>query len=135
MSKFQLTAQRNKEMLHKYKKGRPADKIAKEYGLSEHTVLDIIYKTNTYKKLSFKDPLLDAAMEVQNAIAGFENIRIGDVLRVWHDLDTTTIKSRTVFTGTVIYKDDRIVSVKGDHYTESFQLFDLISGLVEHIPV
>ena len=69
MSKFQLTAQRNKEMLHKYKKGRPTDKIAKEYGLSEHSVLDIIYKTNTYKKLSFKDSLFDAAMEVQNAPA------------------------------------------------------------------
>ncbi len=90
-----LTGKRNKEISRKYEKGKPADEIAKEYGLSEHTVLDIIYKTNTYKKLSFKDSLLDAAMEVQNAIADFENIKTGDVLRVWHGLDTTTIKSRT----------------------------------------
>ncbi len=130
-----LTGKRNKEISRKYEKGKPADEIAKEYGLSEHTVLDIIYTINAHKKLPFKDSLLDAAMEVQNAIAGFENIKTGDILRVWHDLDTTTIKGHVVFTGTVIYKDDRIVSVKGDHYTESFQLFDLISGLVEHIPV
>lgn len=133
MSKLRLTVQRNKAILQKYKKGKPANEIAKEYGLSRHTVLDIIHRTNNYK--TFKDALLDAATEVQNAIAGFESIKIGDVLRVWHDLDTTTIKSRTVFTGTVIYKDGMIVSIKGDNYTESFQLFDLITALVEHISV
>lgn len=78
----------------------------------------------------FKD-----AYDIVGIIQRFRSIRVGDIVRMRHTTyETNGQKRRALFTGTVIYKDGKIITVQGDNYAESFQLFDLIDGLSEHIP-
>lgn len=78
---------------------------------------------------------LHEAQRFQRAKTRFRKIREGDVVRMHHTVyEADGLRDTVVMTGIVIYKDAKIITVQGDHYAESFQLFDLATKLKEHIP-
>ena len=78
---------------------------------------------------------MEDAEEKKKELDRIRKIRVGDVVKVWHDtVDAMGCKCTKELTGEVISKNKSIVTVQGEHYTESFSFFDLESKMVEHIP-
>lgn len=133
MSIRSKTKERNKEILERYNAGESVDNLASEYGLSDKTITYIVSKA---KEREFnRDERLDDDAKTKRLLSRLRKIRIGDVLWIQHNqLKENVTKSQNVFVGTVVYKNNYLITVRGDYYTESFQLIDLIDMLVDHIP-
>lgn len=133
MSIRSKTKERNKEILERYNAGESVDNMASEYGLSDKTITYIVSKA---KEREFnRDERLDDDAKTKRLLSRLRKIRIGDVLRIKHNsFKENGTRSQNVFVGTVVYKNNHLITVRGDYYTESFQLIDLIDMLVDHIP-
>lgn len=133
MSMHSKTKERNKEILERYNAGEAIDNLASEYGLSDKTITYIVSKA---KEREFnRDERLDDDAKTKRLLSRLRKIRIGDVLRIKHNsFKENGTRSQNVFVGTVVYKNNHFITVRGDYYTESFQLIDLIDMLVDHIP-
>ncbi len=128
-------AERNKQILMKYDEGASAGSLASEHGLSEKTVKDIINRTRRRQLGPGQDKLMDDINEKEKELDRIRKIRVGDIVKVRHDtIDAMGYKQKKPITGTVIHKNQAMITVRGAHYAESFSFFDLASDLVEHIP-
>ncbi len=129
-------SERNRQIYEKHEKGVSVVSLSAEYGISEKTVEDIINKTRQRSREGFReDKLMEDAEGKKKELDRIRKIRVGDVVKVRHNtVDAMGYKCAKVLAGAVIYKDDTIVAVQGEHYRESFSVFDLASDLIEYIP-
>lgn len=129
------TAERNKEIYRRYLAGDSVESIASFFLLKPSFVRSVISEQKYRNRATREEMALESAFNLKKAIKKFQNIRMGDILQITHEVyDDRFLKADGLFTGTVIYKDNKIITVQGDHYAESFQLFDLIGNLQAHIP-
>lgn len=128
-------AERNREIFERYEDGTSAGELSSEYGLSEKTIVHIVSVTKQRSKDFGEDKLLTDADDNKRALDEIRKIQDGDIVKVRHDtIDAEGRKCQKIFTGTVIYTDNMMITVRGEHYAESFNLVDLTQELVEHIP-
>lgn len=128
-------AERNQEILKKYKKGTTIEVLSSEYKLSKKTINCIISRTGQPSKDFRKDKLLDDVDEKEKELDQIRKIQVGDIVKVRHKtIDAVGCKCTKIFTGAVIHKNRTMITVRGAHYAEAFSFFDLTSDLVEHIP-
>lgn len=126
---------RDLEMLRKFREGMKPAELAACYGLGENTVRTILSKVRGSGRTKNENECMQEAQRFHRAITRFRKIREGDVIRMYHTVyEADGMRNNGVMTGTVIYKDAKIITVQGDHYAESFQMFDLATKLKEHIP-
>lgn len=127
--------ERNQQIYRKFNEGASIRSLSSEYGISERTIEDIINRTRRKQQDSVKDRLMQDVEEKKKELDQIRKIQVGDVVKVWHDtVDAMGNKCTDVLTGEVICKNKILIAVQGEHYTESFSVFDLASNLVEHIP-
>ena len=127
--------ERKQQICRKYNEGASIRSLSSEYGISERTIEDIINRTRRKQQDSVKDRLMQDAEGKKKELDQIRKIQVGDVVKVWHDtVDAMGNKCTDVLTGEVICKNKTLIAVQGEHYTESFSVFDLASNLVEHIP-
>lgn len=130
------TAERNKEIYRRYLAGDSLESIASFFLLKPSFVRSVISEQKYRNRATRQEMVLESAFGLKKDLAKFRSIRIGDILQISHEVyNDGGLKANGLLTGTVIYKDNKIVTVQGDYYKESFQLFDLISKLQTHIPV
>lgn len=126
---------RDLEMLRKFRGGMKPAELAACYGLGVNTVRTILSKVGGRGRTKNEDECSQEAQRFHCAISRFRRIREGDIVRMYHTVhEADGMRNNGVMTGVVIYKDGKILTVKGDHYAESFQMFDLATKLKEHIP-
>lgn len=133
--KREKTLKRNALIYRQFLKGMSKDEIAKKFNLTRNHVITIISSEKSRNNGTIDEEREKKARVFNWQLEKFkDSIEIGDVIVFYKKLSTDGEKQEEIRkrVGEVIFKSSRIVTLRGELFTESFLYADLQKQMISH---